>query len=130
MPLSDYKEKKRPVRKRHLGSIAGGIALIVLIVAALAYYDTRGVVSNTVDCFVGQYILVHAVTEVGQSTSNETLTMTTAVSFTTTVNHTATVGHTTANSTSTTNAQGDPTGVETVCRYISNGLYSTSSSSA
>ncbi|MDG6915543.1 MAG: hypothetical protein JRN58_07245 [Nitrososphaerota archaeon] len=128
MPLSELKERQQRPRKRHIGSIVGGVLLIVLIVAALAYYDTRGVTSTTVDCFVGQYILVHAVTQVGQATSNMTLTMTTAISYTTTVNHASKVGATTANSTSTTNAQGDPTGVETVCKYISD-TFSPSSTS-
>lgn len=129
MALSEYKEKKARPKKRRTRPMVAGVALILLMVAALGYYDTRGVTSNTVDCFVGEYLLFPAVTVISQSTSNVTETMTTAISYTTTVGHHALVGSTTANSTSTTNAAGDPTGVETICKYISN-TYSSSSSSS
>jgi hypothetical protein len=127
--LREYKEKKEKQKRgqRRLAPILGAVALIILIVVALAYYDSRGTVpsSTVVYCGVFQYLLTTVRSVVGAATSNVTVTMSTAVSFTTSTSL-GPIGKTYSNMTSTTNAAKVVGGVETICKYISD----TSSSSS
>jgi len=129
MSLKEYAEKRQRPKKRRVGPILGAVALVVVIVGALAFYHSAGVASNTVYCFVGQYLEFGATTVVHGTMSNVTETMTTAVSYTTSTSITGSVGHTYANSTTTVNKAGLKAGVETICKYISNTNSSSSSSS-
>jgi hypothetical protein len=128
MALKDYAEKKSRPKKRRVAPILGAVVLLVVIVGALTLYHAPAPTSNTVDCFVGQYLEFAAQTIVHGTTSNVTETMTTAVSYTTTTSVIGRVGFTTANSTTTTDAVGGQAGVETICRYISSSSSSSSSS--
>jgi uncharacterized membrane protein YgcG len=130
MALKEYADKKQRRKKRRLAPILGAVALVVVIVGAIAFYGQRVVTSNTVYCFVGEYIEIGAQTIVHGSTSNVTETITTAVSYTTSNSVAGRVGSTYANSTSTLNAAGDEAGVETICKYVSSGNSSSSSLSS
>ncbi|GEM_PF-4218720 len=130
MALKKYAEKKERPKKRRVGPILGAVALVVVIVGTLAFYHSPGVPSNTVYCFVGQYLEVGATTVVHGTMSNVTETITTAVSYTTSTSIMGSVGHTYGNSTTTTNKAGLQAGVETICKYISNTRSNSSSSSS
>lgn len=135
MSIQDYKDRKHKPKKRRAGPILGGIAIVVVVVAVIAFYETQKpvVTSGIVYCGVFEYIETTADTVMpgGVSTSTVTLTMTTAVSYTTTTSVTGPVGHSYSNVTTTTNAAGFGAGVETICKYIlSNSTSSVSSSSS
>ncbi|HEV2390465.1 MAG TPA: hypothetical protein VGS04_07060, partial [Nitrososphaerales archaeon] len=64
MALKEYAEKKEKHNKRRVGPILGAVVLIIVIAGALVFYHSPGVPSNTVYCFVGQYIEIGATTVV------------------------------------------------------------------
>jgi predicted ribosomally synthesized peptide with SipW-like signal peptide len=129
MAFKEYAEKKQRHKKRRLAPILGAAVLVVVIVGALAFYNQHVVTSNTVYCGVFQYLEFRAQTVIHGTQSNVTETMTTAVSYTTSTSIIGRVGHTYSNATTTTNAHGDAAGVETICKYISDVNFSSSSSS-
>jgi len=135
MSKEEYIEKKRkkPGRSRK-APILGAVAVIVLVVGALAFYETqsREPLSNTVYCGVFQYVVFPAQSVVGGSTRTVNETVTTAVSYTTTTT-TGRVGYTYSNATSTVFlntilTSQEQAGVETICKYISTNSTSSSSS--
>ena len=119
--MSSYKHRRgRGVR---VGTVVAGVAVIVVIVAALALYP-RAPTSNTVYCGVLQYVVFPAKTIVHGQTVTVTETMTTAVDYTTTTTL-GPVGSTYSNSTISTGSSGYGAGVETICKYISGNSTST-----
>jgi hypothetical protein len=126
MGIKEYKEKKQRPKRRRVAPILGAVLVVVLIVTVVAFYDQRSPTkSNTVYCGVFEYLETTARSIIGVSTSNVTLTMTTAISYTTSTSIAGVIGHTHSNGTSTTNANGLAGGVETICKYISNTSSST-----
>lgn len=122
--MKEYQEKKerkkRPVRRRRILPVLGAVAVVILLVSVVAFYNQHTPPkSNTVYCGVFEYVETVAQSIVGATTSNVTLTMTTAVSYTTSTNIAGVVGHTHSNGTTTTNSKGYAAGVDTICKYIS-----------
>jgi len=120
MAAKEYLLKKSKSKPRRTAPILVALAIIVVIVVTLAYYDTRRPTSNTVYCGVFEYIVIPANTMVGGKIVSMNETMTTAVSYTTSTSITGYIGHSYSNVTNTVNSSGNAVGAETICKYISN----------
>jgi hypothetical protein len=121
LAVKDYiRKKESKPKQRRTAPILAALAVVVVIVAAIAFYDSRSPTSNTVYCGAFEYILIPAHTVVGGKTVAVNETITTAVSYTTSTSVTGIIGKSYSNATDTTNSLGYPAGAETICRYISN----------
>ncbi len=118
MKRADYGRRGRSGNR--LTAAIGVVAVIVVVVGVLAFYETRATESNTVYCGVFQYLEFPAVTIIGGQQVSTNETMTTSVLYTTYTSVTGHVGETRSNGTTTTNTGGFAAGVDTLCRYISN----------
>ncbi len=118
--MKEYMRKKEKPKPRRIAPILVALAVIFVIVAALTFYNSRKVASNTVYCGVFEYIILPAQTVVNGKPVAINETITTAVSFTTSTSITGYVGSTYKNVTNTIDASGRPIGAETICKYISN----------
>jgi hypothetical protein len=117
--VKEYMRKKPKPKKRSIAPILGALAIIAVIAATLAFYDTRRPTSNTVYCGAFEYMILPANTVVGGKLVALNETLTTAVSYTTSTSVTGYIGHSYSNATSTVNDLGNAVGAETICRYIS-----------